>query len=195
MRASPRPAKVNAMRFLSDPTLGLVVEIAAGHFSDSDLRTLLMRTNLWQYAEDNRNRQELVRSRLLAARDFAEQEPDMEDTRQALLSFVCMLVERTVDYPDRAPEWFDDLREALLMDGHELRWELEGEGDDDWDPPRASRYRILPTDVSPVPLGPQISALEAELRGRGYDETLNHYRQAVEAWNAPASLEALACRM
>jgi hypothetical protein len=40
------------------------------------------------------------------------------------------------------------------------------------------RFQLLPTDAAPVPLAAKISTLEAELTARGYDDTLNHYRQA-----------------
>lgn len=34
-----------------------------------------------------------------------------------------------------------------------------------------------------MPLNAEISALEAELRSRGYDQALNHYQQAIAAFD------------
>jgi hypothetical protein len=168
------------MRVLSDPTLGLVVEVAARQFSDEELRTLLMRADLWQYSGVKRKRQELVRDHLLSARDYADEYgSQMQDVRLALLTFIRMIVERTVRDPTSAPTWFGELCEALLADGYELTWEL---GKGDWGLPQASNYQILPTDPGPVPLNTEISALEADLRSRGYDQALNHYKQAIEAF-------------
>lgn len=112
------------MRVLSDPTLGLVVEVAAGQFSDSDLRTLLMRADLWQYSEAKRRGQELVRDHLLNARDYAQAyDGKTQEVRRALLAFIRMIVERTVRDPGVTGPWFGELREALLADGYELTWE------------------------------------------------------------------------
>ena len=41
---------------------------------------------------------------------------------------------------------------------------------------------LTPTDAAPVPLGKEISALEAELAARGYTSVLNHYQQAVDGF-------------
>jgi hypothetical protein len=166
------------MRELSDPTLGLIVEAAAGQFSVSELKTLLMRADLWQFGEDRNatNKQEIARSRVLAARNYADSYGD-KDARQALLDFTRMLLERATRDPFHVPEWLDDLREALLADGYEIREVNQ------WDKMvSTSDYQILPTDAGPVPLNAEITALEAELRGRSYDEALNHYRQAVDAF-------------
>lgn len=166
------------MHVLSDPTLGLVVEAAADRLTASELKTMLMRADLWQFGEDKSitNKQEIVRNRILAARDYAESYGD-KDVRQSLLTFIRMLLERATSNPFHMPEWLGDLREALLADGYEIREA------DQWNKMvSTSNYQILPTDVGPVPLSTEISALEAELRGRGYDEALAHYRQAVDAF-------------
>lgn len=73
------------MRVLSDPTLGLVIEAAADRFTGSELKTLMMRADVYQYGEKEANKQELLRSRLLGARDYAEEHGDA-DTRHALLT-------------------------------------------------------------------------------------------------------------
>ena len=176
-----RHAILSAMRVLSDPTLGLVIEVAAHHFDDSELKTLLMRADLWQHSGVKRKGQELVRDHLVNARDFAEEYSDTENVRQALLTFIRMMVERTVRDPANTWPWFGELREALLADGYELAWELEEA--DPWSFSGPPNFRIRPTDAGPVPLNTEISALEAELRSRGYDQALNHYRQAIDAFD------------
>lgn len=78
------------MHVLSDPTLGLVVEVGADNFTGSDLKTLLMRADPWQFGDETAktaNKQELLRSRILAARDYAERYAG-EDTWQALLNLI-----------------------------------------------------------------------------------------------------------
>lgn len=169
------------MRVLSDPTLGLVIEVAAGHFDDSELKTLLMRADLWKHSEVKRKSQELVRDHLVNARDYAEEYSDTENVRQALLTFIRMIIERTVRDPAKTWPWFGELREALLADGYELTWELEET--DPWSSAEASNFRIRPTDAGPVPLSTEISALEAGLRLRRYDQALNHYLQASDAFD------------
>ena len=44
-------------------------------------------------------------------------------------------------------------------------------------------YELRPTDAGPVPLGPEITALEKELEDRGYRVALNHYHQAVDSFS------------
>jgi hypothetical protein len=164
------------MRVLSDPTLGLVIEAAAARFTSSELKTLMMQADVYQYGKKEGNRQEILRSRLLGARGYAEEYGDT-DARLALLTFIRMLVERTVGDPENAWPWFGPLYEALLADGYELTWERREP--DRWDDAKASNFQILPTDAGPVPLATEISALEQELSSCGYDVALNHYRQAV----------------
>lgn len=164
---------------LTDPTLGLITEAAARQFSASELKTMLMRADLWRFGEDKKitNKQEIVRSRILAARDYGLSYDDRK-VQQALLNFTCTLFERATSNPFHTPEWLGELREALLADGYEVR-----EFNQFNKMVSSSDYQILPTDAAPVPLNAEISALEAELRGRGYDEALNHYRQAVDAFS------------
>ena len=84
--------------------------------------------------------------------------------------------------------WFSELRDALLADGYQISWDGDTPrtvpllGDVQVAIPGSIRYSILPTDASPVPLAPEISALEAELSTRGYTSVLNHYRQAVDGF-------------
>lgn len=167
------------METLSDPTLGILIEAAADGLPGRDIKTLLMRADLygWRDPEEYEdNKPGLLRSHLIAARDRAENGNAV--AHRDLLTFTRLVIERTVRDPRRPPAWFRELSEALLADGYELAWELE-EGDDPFGP-ATFRYQILPTDAAPVPLGPEISALEAELASRGYISVLGHYRDAVD---------------
>ncbi|MGH3223707.1 MAG: hypothetical protein ACRDPY_34345 [Streptosporangiaceae bacterium] len=167
------------MESLSDPTVGILIEAAADGLKTGDIKTMLMRADLYgwrDHEEYEYNKLGMLRSHLLAARDNASYGNDA--ARRGLLTFARLVVERTVRTPERPPTWFGDLRQALLADGYELTWELE-EDDNPFGPARF-RYQILPTDPAPVPLGPEISALEAELASRGYTSVLEHYRDAVD---------------
>ncbi|WP_431883800.1 hypothetical protein [Micromonospora gifhornensis] len=175
------------MQTLSDPTLGLLVEIASGkRFSASDLTTLLMKANVNRYGHLDSNKQELVRSRLVGARDAVTEAGD-SDAHRGLLAFVKFVVERAVKDPEDPPLWFDPLREALLADGYELSWQkvedVTSVGSFSGPVLRERvTYQLLPTDSGVVPLHAEITALEQELASRGYTVALNHYRQAVNAF-------------
>lgn len=164
------------MATLSDPTLGLLVRIAQQLFDLSDVRTLLMRADLWRYAPDEENKAELVRGALLGARYHADHRDDQQ-ARRGLLAFVRLLAENS--NPNAMLSIFDyseELREALLADGYELSLETE-------EHPvgyELIRCQLRPTDPAPVHLAPEISAVEAELAARGYNDAGNHYRQAVD---------------
>lgn len=182
------------MATLSDPTLGLLIEIGTDLFTGSDLRTMLMSSDLWKYARDEGNKQvnkqELVRSRLLGAQKAARlRDPFADDATPAVLraqlDFVRELLNRSKpDSEDPAP-WFGRLREALLADGYQVRCDSKVEETEPasfgW--PREKivvTYEVVPTDLTAVPLAPEISALEADLSDRGYTTALSHYRQAVD---------------
>lgn len=162
------------MRVLSDPTLGVVIEAATDRFTGSELKTVMMLADLYQYGQKEGNKQEVLRSCLLSAREEAETAGDT-GARKALLAFICMLIERTVSSTNTWP-WFWPLDEALIADGYELTWET---GTDASGALTASAFEIHPTDPGPVPLAAEISALEQELGSRGYSDALHHYRQAV----------------
>jgi hypothetical protein len=167
------------METLSDPTLGILIEAAADGLAGRDIKTMLMRADLYAWRDPEEyedNKHGLLRSHLLAARDEAENGDAA--VHRDLLTFTRLVVGRTVRNPRRPPAWFGELREALLADGYELTWEPE-ENDVPFGP-ATFRYRILPTDAAPVPLGPEISALEAALASRGYTSVLEHYRDAVD---------------
>ena len=167
------------MSTLSEPTLGLLIEIADKVFTRSDLETLLMRSELRQYGQGGSNKAELLRSPFLSARFEAEQGD--QTAHRALLRFVVLLLEKRVGNPELpSPDVrLDELREALLADGYQMRWDEEP---DPRGPFSTGRYRfqLLPTDAAPAPLGPEISALETELKTRGCTLSLNHYQQAVD---------------
>jgi hypothetical protein len=168
-----------AMTTLSHPTLGLLADAAAEHaFTLSRLGAMLLRCDLTQYGQGRGIRYldeiGLLTGTLLAARDEAE--AGDPHAHRGLLAFVRVFVEKTVPNPAYAPRWFDELQENLLADGYLLRW------DPGLLPNDAGRYEILPTDAGPVPLGAEISALERELDLRGYDDVLNHYRQATNVF-------------
>jgi hypothetical protein len=166
------------MATLSTPTLGLLVDIAKSDrlFTRSDLETLLMRSDLTQYGQGGPNKAEILRSAFRRAQ--SEAELGDQKAHRGLLTFVRLMLEITVRDPDRAPAEIrlDELRETLLADGYQVHF---GEAQpEEWG---AVVYRpeLLPTE-SPVPLAPEISALEAQLSAWGYGHSLNHYQQAVE---------------
>lgn len=174
------------MNGLSEPTLGLLIE-ASQHLTGSDLKTVLLKAGIHYSETTDNNKQDLVRWRLLRARDEALDGDD--GTARGLLRFTAEVIQWTVSDPDEPPRWFPELRDALLADGYELTW--------DGTPPKVTPlvsssswlkipgsicYKILPTDAAPVPLAREISALEAELAARGYMSVLNHYQQAVDGF-------------
>jgi hypothetical protein len=110
------------MNGLSDPTLGVLVE-AGQNLSKSDLLTMLMRSDLLKYAPlktgiETENKAELIRARLLGARDVGD-----SDAYRGLLAFATELVQREVKNPEHPSRWFGELCDALLADGYELTWE------------------------------------------------------------------------
>ena len=172
------------MSELSDPTLGVLVD-AGQELSGSDLKTLLMRADLDRYGNQEHNKQELVRSRLVGARNAAKR--GNREARRGLFSFATELLARTVPDPQYPPQWFGELRENFLADGFELycsgeRPDALGQGTSHYyvRSPGTVRYELRPTDAAPVPLAGEITALEADLHNRGYLTALNHYQQAVD---------------
>lgn len=160
------------MNTLSDPTLGLLIRVGAQKLTASHITTLMMDADIYRYGNRDDNKDELLRSRLVGARDAA-QAGDPEAQR-ALLTFVRELVGRMVGLAVE-PEWFGDLQERLRADGLELQGAVSGK-------PGSSKrvYQLLPTDPTPIELPQEITALEAELNARGYTTALNHYEQAVD---------------
>jgi hypothetical protein len=172
------------MNGLSDPTLGMLVE-AGQYLTASHLKTLLLKAGIFYRDTQDDDKQQLVRWRLLRARDEAR---DGDETAaRGLLRFATELVQKTVGNPEEPPTWFGELRDDLLADGYELAWDgtpsrTVGTGSTRFGIRGTIRYKILPTDAAPVPLAGEISALEAELSARGYTSVLNHYRQAVDGF-------------
>ena len=177
--ALPGGTLVGMNNGLSEPSLGMLVK-AGQRITGTDLKTLLLKAGIFYRDTEDPNKPELIRWRLLRARDNANDGD--EAALRGMLKFATEVVQRTVPNPEDPPPWFGELRDALLADGYELTWEGA--------PPRTIgtsflargniRYKILPTDPAPVPLPRQITALEAELAARGYTIALNHYQQAVD---------------
>jgi hypothetical protein len=172
------------MSGLSDPTIGVLIELATDRrldlFTKPELETLPLRADLRRYGRGGETKHELVRNALLGAR--AQAERGDRQAHRALLAFVRLVAEEGLSSPQPPRERFEELQQALLADGYDLSWEQE----EDWRDWRAPyprhevRCELRPTDAPPVPLAPEITALEAELAGRGYDVARNHYRQAVD---------------
>lgn len=168
------------MTTLSDPTLGLLVRVAADEYTLNELTSMLLHADLAQerYAAGSDNsRHGMVRGRLLCARSLALQ-CDRE-AHGSLLTFVRILVQQKVPDPYYPPHWFAELCESLLADGYQLTWENWDENASVTGSSDYPTYRILPTDSGPVPLATEISALERDLDLRGYTDAVIPYRQAV----------------
>jgi hypothetical protein len=161
------------MTTLSDPTLALLTRAGDKAMNARNIKTLMMDTDIYKYGDREDNKAELIRSRLVGARAAADVGDG--DALRALLAFVEGLVGYIVGGSLREPEWMGELQERLRADGLELR-------EDPAPKPDAYRrgYQLVPTDPSPVPLAPEITALESELVARGYNVALNHYRHAVD---------------
>lgn len=161
------------MTTLSDPTLGLLIQVGAKKLTASHIKTLMMDADIFRYGYRDDNKDELLRSRLVGARQAAE-DGDAEAWR-ALLRFVPALVGLIARNSLSKNEWIDEFRERLRADGLELTVVVRR------DPGQSQRaYSLLPTDPTPVALSREITALEAELAARGYADALNHYEQAVD---------------
>lgn len=162
-----------AVAILSDPALGLLIRIGSKGMTASHIKTLMMETGIFEYGNREDNKDELLRSRLIGARAAAD--ADDTEARRALLTFVEGLAQYLLSKSIFTPDWMDDLQERLRADGLNLDVTVQGK------PGRSQkRYLLLPTDPAPVPLPPEITALEGELAARGYTLALNHYRHAVD---------------
>lgn len=171
---------------MSDPTVGLLTDIAVKARTGDEIETLLVRAGLQQdrykgYDRGGSSKHGQVRYWLRGARAVAE--TGDTEAHQSLLTFTRSLVTAAVKDPDQPPDWFGELREALLGDGFQLTWDRNEETiDSGWGEHRRKvtiTYRILPTDSGPAPLAGEISALERDLLLRGYADVVNNYRQAV----------------
>jgi hypothetical protein len=161
------------MAFLSDKTLGLLIETGSKKMTASHIKTLMMQTEIFQYGSREDNKEELLRSRLMGARAAADDGDD--EARRAMLSFVEGLVQKMMGQNPFSSDWMADLQERLRADGLDIQATVEGK------PGRTQRrYQLLPTEPAPVALPREITALEGELAARGYTIALNHYQHAVD---------------
>jgi hypothetical protein len=159
------------MSELSDPTIGLLIDIGCELFDAGGLTVLLLRCDLKPAIAETWG--ESLVTTLTAARNRANQGD--RQARRSLFKLIRLMIEKGLTYSmdSSAIDRFEELREALLADGYQLSWERLSGG---------VHCQILPTDATPVPLAPEISALEAELDNFGYIDALNHYQQAVDSF-------------
>jgi len=177
------------MGTLADRTVGELAKAAAARFSAPELRNLILTAEVEEYAPYDDGQQAYVKLDLIQPRLRGAQKAARQGNRRAhraLLDVVRLLCESMRD-PGQPPDWFSPLREALLADGYQLVWTKTEEPAPprDFLPPTTRTrvtWQVLPTDAGPVPLGAEISALEQELNARGYGVALNHYRQAMTAF-------------
>src|SRR5258708_7593821 len=120
------------MQTLSSPTLAVLTKLAIAGLTKNAIVTSLLAANLDRFIHDDSSKEKLIQSVLMKARRSAEDEDD-KDAHRGLLIFAKELVSATVDTPDSegSQSLFAQLKEALLADGHDLRWErpqVESEG-------------------------------------------------------------------
>jgi hypothetical protein len=177
------------MDTLTDSTVGHLAYAAQAIFTAPQLRNTMLKAQIEQYAPRNSPTQTYVKLDLVQPRvrgaQRAAQAGDAQ-AHKALLEFSRIVFEAIRD-PDHPPDWFGELREALLADGYAVVWKEVAETVParNFSPPSTRTrtvYEILPTDTGPIPLAAEITALELELDSRGYNSTLNHYRQAITAF-------------
>jgi hypothetical protein len=153
--------------------MGLLIRIGSKGMTASHIKTLMMETGIFEYGNREDNKDELLRSRLIGAREAADAGDD--DARRALLTFVEGLAQYLLSKSIFTPDWMDDLQERLHADGLNLDASVQRKAGRS-----QKRYQLLPTDPAPVSLPQEITALESELAARGYPIALNHYRHAVD---------------
>jgi hypothetical protein len=174
---------------LSLETLALVTDIACAReidialINETDLLTLFDRAGLPCSPSEAQDRKFFLAETFRFGHTQAVKWGDA-DAGRALIKTVESIITRLEPDPENAPAWFSELRDALRADGYELSWSPGG-------PPiygiiratavPAFTFSLLPTDATPVPLGPEISALEVELKDRGYTTALKAYEDAVDS--------------
>jgi hypothetical protein len=193
---------MTAVFTFSDPTIGRLVDLASSYsIATKDTLTLMLRkADLARFAPRAPDPNTTKIQMLLGPIDAANRAADQGDAKahQSLLGFVLLVVAVAAEAQQlhgSVSEQVSALAEALRADGYELRLPTSP----------LDAVQLLPTEPSAAPLPPEITALEVELDHRGYDVTLNHYRQAVdnlvggnyEAANAAlrTSLEDLVTRL
>lgn len=172
---------------LTDPTVGHLADAATARLTKRELQIMLLKVDVERYAPNTShqpdNKVELVLPRLRSAQKAAQRGDD--HAHGALLDFARAIIQSVAD-PNQPPDWFGELRDALLADGYEVTWDrVEKTVPGNFGPPSTRVkfvYEILPTDAAPVPLAAEISALERELDSQGHGDALNHYRQAINAF-------------
>jgi hypothetical protein len=183
------------VKTFSDPTIALLVQLGITK-TRTEIDLLLMRSDLVQFEPERPpgtmpNKTDLLLGYLRQANTAAAAGDQV--AHKGLLDFARRLPSEVNQFLDNVKKLLADLSDALLADGYKLTMEPLGGA------------VLLPTEPSAAPLPPEITALEAELNGRGYDVALNHYRQAVsnllehryEAANASirTALEELVTRL
>lgn len=98
----PPPSRLNAMGTLSNPTIGLLTEIAVKERTADELETLLLRADLKKdsylgYDRGGSSKHGRVRPLLVGARELAESGD--ADAHRSLLTFTRALVEKSVADP------------------------------------------------------------------------------------------------
>ncbi|MER7750266.1 hypothetical protein ABT013_33925 [Streptomyces bacillaris] len=156
------------MDTLSIRTLGRITEIAVDSCSGTELKNMLMMSELGDCVPPKfTSKAEMLRPALLNARISAAQQ-DNAHAHEALLEFVQLLVEGLKpDHRDKLPA----LTEAMSIDGYELQITENNS---------KITCQVLPNEPAVAPLNPEITVLEAELKARGYTEALGHYQLAVK---------------
>lgn len=171
------------MNVLSTRTLGNLVTTTTQYLSKGDLRNLLMQSGLYDLdgfdpadlatqGSSGPPRVDILRPPLLAAHEQAI--TGDRDAHEALLETVRRAVDTLYQYP-QARGNLAALQEALLSDGYEIRW-----GEPNLMPNGTQECQLVPIDPDAIPVRTEITALEAELDGRGYAEAREHYRLAVK---------------
>ncbi|GLY67624.1 hypothetical protein [Amycolatopsis taiwanensis] len=171
------------MNTLSTKTLGHLIQVAVTMMSKSDIRDLIMQSGLYdadgmdteelELRTAGQNKNETLRIPLLDAHKLATR--GNRDAHNALLEIVRLGAERIAAWYGQATAKLAALREALVSDGYEMRWSQPG-----LLPDATPHCRLVPIDPDTIPVGTEITALEAELDSRGYAEAREHYVLAVK---------------
>jgi hypothetical protein len=112
------------MNTLTDSTVGHLAYAAQETFTGPQLRNTMLKAAIEQYAPPNAPTQTLVKLDLVQPRLRGAQRAAQDgDSRahKALLDFTRIVVESIPD-PNQPPDWFGELREALLADGCAVVW-------------------------------------------------------------------------
>ncbi|MEV3938675.1 hypothetical protein AB0K52_22220 [Glycomyces sp. NPDC049804] len=160
------------MTTLSIKTIGVLALASTNYLSSKEtLRQLLMRSGIDATELGNDlSLSAITRLALTNSRDLARSGDDRQ--HRAMLDFIVKFVEH-LGLRARE-ELLPELEAALVSDGYLLKTESDGPFSD------RVQCRLYPTEPSPVPLVPEMTALEAELASRGYIVALHHYQSAIQ---------------